>query len=154
VDQYPGGDKKRKAPTTKATPEKKKTLGQAPKDPYGSARQSESRKTGDPFRNTNGQMSLFAYFNKTEPTQNSKPLIPDNHQAQNISQGPSMEQPMEVDQEVEGQIDMKKPILRLPSINFSSLFSSSDIEDPCSNVSAAKLRCIVHYFDRVTSESK
>ncbi|GJJ69885.1 poly(ADP-ribose) glycohydrolase [Entomortierella parvispora] len=155
MNQHHGADKKRKATDTKNIPEKKKTLGQAPKDPYGNASQGDSRKAGDPFRNTNGQMSLFAYFNKSEqrpaPEPSEKPTS-DNHESQSMSQGPSTDQPIRVDREPVAQKETKKPIPRLPSINFSSLYSSDNVEDPCSNVNAAKLRCLVHYFDRVTSE--
>ncbi|KAG0213815.1 hypothetical protein BGX28_003489 [Mortierella sp. GBA30] len=45
----------------------------------------------------------------------------------------------------------KESFARYPSINFSSLFCSSDTAEPCTSANAAKLRCILHYFDRVTS---
>ncbi|KFH70804.1 hypothetical protein MVEG_03652 [Podila verticillata NRRL 6337] len=38
---------------------------------------------------------------------------------------------------------------RYPSINFSSLFYSE--EGTCTSTNAAKLRCLLHYFDRVTT---
>ncbi|KAG0054671.1 hypothetical protein BGZ83_010691 [Gryganskiella cystojenkinii] len=43
---------------------------------------------------------------------------------------------------------------RLLSINFLSLFWSEDPSslNPCTVAQAAKLRCIVHYFDRVTTD--
>lgn len=45
---------------------------------------------------------------------------------------------------------------KMPSINFISLFWSEDPSslNPCSTAQAAKLRCILHYFDRVTTDSK
>ncbi|KAG0374442.1 hypothetical protein BGX24_010407 [Mortierella sp. AD032] len=46
--------------------------------------------------------------------------------------------------------DKQKPSFpRYPSINFSSLFYSDDIHNPCTSTNAAKLRCIIHYFDRI-----
>ncbi|CAO3565275.1 unnamed protein product [Mortierella alpina] len=41
---------------------------------------------------------------------------------------------------------------KMPSINFISMFWSEDSLLPCSSSQAAKLRCILHYFDRVTTE--
>ncbi|KAF8924154.1 hypothetical protein BGZ58_002106 [Dissophora ornata] len=41
---------------------------------------------------------------------------------------------------------------KMPSINFISMFWSEENRTPCTTAQAAKLRCILHYFDRVTSE--
>ncbi|KAF9169213.1 hypothetical protein BGX21_010826 [Mortierella sp. AD011] len=41
---------------------------------------------------------------------------------------------------------------KMPSINFISLFWSEENKTPCTPTQAAKLRCILHYFDRVTTE--
>ncbi|KAF9570384.1 hypothetical protein EC968_001838 [Mortierella alpina] len=46
----------------------------------------------------------------------------------------------------------KESFPRYPSINFSSLFYSADETAPCTSTNAAKLRCILHYFDRITSQ--
>lgn len=43
---------------------------------------------------------------------------------------------------------------KMPSINFISLFWTEESRTPCTPTQAAKLRCILHYFDRVTTESK
>ncbi|KAF9121321.1 hypothetical protein BGW39_010632 [Mortierella sp. 14UC] len=41
---------------------------------------------------------------------------------------------------------------KMPSINFISLFWTEESRTPCTPTQAAKLRCILHYFDRVTTE--
>ncbi|KAF9958978.1 hypothetical protein BGZ72_010510 [Mortierella alpina] len=41
---------------------------------------------------------------------------------------------------------------KMPSINFISMFWSEESRNPCSSTQAAKLRCILHYFERVTTE--
>ncbi|KAF9927700.1 hypothetical protein FBU30_002964 [Linnemannia zychae] len=41
---------------------------------------------------------------------------------------------------------------KLPSINFINLFWAEETRTPCTPTQAAKLRCILHYFDRVTTE--
>ncbi|KAF9093268.1 hypothetical protein BGX23_003495 [Mortierella sp. AD031] len=41
---------------------------------------------------------------------------------------------------------------KMPSINFISLFWTEESRTPCTTTQAAKLRCILHYFDRVTTE--
>ncbi|KAF9125801.1 hypothetical protein BGW39_007142 [Mortierella sp. 14UC] len=41
---------------------------------------------------------------------------------------------------------------RYPSINFSSLFYSDETQNPCTSTNATKLRCIIHYFDRVLQQ--
>ncbi|KAF8947238.1 hypothetical protein BGZ47_009867 [Haplosporangium gracile] len=41
---------------------------------------------------------------------------------------------------------------KMPSINFISLFWTEESRTPCTPAQAAKLRCILHYFDRVTTE--
>ncbi|KAF9353265.1 hypothetical protein BGX26_008974 [Mortierella sp. AD094] len=43
-------------------------------------------------------------------------------------------------------------IPKLPSINFISVFWSEENKTPCTPTQAAKLRCLLHYFDRVTTE--
>ncbi|KAG0330156.1 hypothetical protein BG004_002175 [Podila humilis] len=44
---------------------------------------------------------------------------------------------------------------KMPSINLVSMFWSEQTgKNACSDAQAAKLRCLIHYFDRVTSESK
>ncbi|KAK3846535.1 MAG: hypothetical protein J3R72DRAFT_242329 [Linnemannia gamsii] len=41
---------------------------------------------------------------------------------------------------------------KMPSFNFISLFWTEESRTPCTTTQAAKLRCILHYFDRVTTE--
>ncbi|KAF9563394.1 hypothetical protein EC968_004872 [Mortierella alpina] len=41
---------------------------------------------------------------------------------------------------------------KMPSINFMTMFWSDDSLCPCTTTQAAKLRCILHYFERVTTE--
>ncbi|KAG0037484.1 hypothetical protein BGZ82_002439 [Podila clonocystis] len=42
---------------------------------------------------------------------------------------------------------------KMPSINLVSMFWSDQMgKNACTNAQAAKLRCLIHYFDRITSE--
>ncbi|KAG9063801.1 hypothetical protein KI688_003913 [Linnemannia hyalina] len=53
-----------------------RTLDSVPKDPHGSTAprpKKQSSSNTDPYRNTDGQLSLFAYFKKTEPKTSFKP---------------------------------------------------------------------------------
>ncbi|KAF9964433.1 hypothetical protein BGZ70_006466 [Mortierella alpina] len=54
--------------------------------------------------------------------------------------------------EAEKVQEEKDYVPKMPSINFISMFWSEDSLLPCSSSQAAKLRCILHYFDRVTTE--
>lgn len=55
----------------------------------------------------------------------------------------------------DGEVKEEKDwVPKMPSINFISLFWTEESRTPCTPTQAAKLRCILHYFDRVTTESK
>ncbi|KAK3846764.1 MAG: hypothetical protein J3R72DRAFT_514669 [Linnemannia gamsii] len=176
-----------------------RTLDSEPNDPYGATaarhkKQHVLSSNTDPYRNTDGQLSLFAYFKKAEPKslpkqESSKPTPPpvtsrhfgndrDEHRAQERSHNPGANrggvaekledpsgsakiEPRREPQHNRGEEfetrrlagigrDKQKPSFpRYPSINFSSLFYSDDIHNPCTSTNAAKLRCIIHYFDRI-----
>ncbi|KAF9435556.1 hypothetical protein BGZ76_006053 [Entomortierella beljakovae] len=49
-------------------------------------------------------------------------------------------------------VEPREVVPKMPSINFISLFWSEENRTPCTPTQAAKLRCIFHYFDRVTTE--
>lgn len=154
-----------------------RTLEKPTKDPYGAANKyarSNHTKHGssvdatrpkDQFKNAQGQISLFAYFNKQEPTtapgENVSPRLSlaerhrERHQHQSTSKwAPENErEPMKYNK-VEGEERNRRPktsLPRYPSINFSSLFYSE--VGTCTSTNAAKLRCLLHYFDRVTTSS-
>ncbi|KAF9974139.1 hypothetical protein BGZ73_002500 [Actinomortierella ambigua] len=57
-----------------------------------------------------------------------------------------------VREEREDPTQTSRPVRKLPSINFISLFRAEDLRSASSNVMFAKLRCLFHYFDRVTTE--
>ncbi|KAG0223863.1 hypothetical protein BGW42_005507, partial [Actinomortierella wolfii] len=67
-----------------------------------------------------------------------------------LEQGPSSQTTREGNEEESDQA--KLPRRKLPSINFISLFRAEDRKSASSNVMFAKLRCLFHYFDRVTSD--
>ncbi|KAG0281784.1 hypothetical protein BGZ95_010437 [Linnemannia exigua] len=178
-----------------------KTLESAPKDPYGATATRHKKQhllssNTDPYRNTDGQLSLFAYFKKTEPKSLSKQESPsptplpitshhfgndrEGHHARELSpdsganRGGAVEkledlsgyanepgrmsqnnrrEGSETRRPADTRKDKKRPSFpRYPSINFSSLFYSDDIRNPCTSTNAAKLRCIIHYFDRILQQ--
>ncbi|KAF9913296.1 hypothetical protein EC991_000058 [Linnemannia zychae] len=175
-----------------------RTLESAPKDPYGataahSKKQSAVSSSTDPYRNTDGQLSLFAYFKKTEPRSVHKPeasrpspsaasgrhveksndghrvgersrnsdtggngrggsgvpRILDNEPGKDSRNSRGNESETRRPAATGGRERQKFSFPRYPSINFSGLFYSDDIRNPCTSTNAAKLRCIIHYFDRV-----
>ncbi|KAG0258857.1 hypothetical protein DFQ27_004407 [Actinomortierella ambigua] len=65
---------------------------------------------------------------------------------------PENESPSTMKEGQEGPAWTKLPPRKLPSINFISLFHAEDRKSASSNVMFAKLRCLIHYFDRVTSD--
>ncbi|KAG0297684.1 hypothetical protein BGZ96_005348 [Linnemannia gamsii] len=53
----------------------------------------------------------------------------------------------------DGEVKEEKDWMpKMPSFNFISLFWTEESRTPCTPTQAAKLRCILHYFDRVTTE--
>ncbi|KAF8935700.1 hypothetical protein BGZ52_007003 [Haplosporangium bisporale] len=152
-----------------------RTLEETPRDPYGAAtkyvrgnhikRDStvDALRPKARFKNAQGQISLFAYFNKQEPTtapdESVSPRLSlaegnrERHQHQSASKSaPENERESMNYSKDEGGEGIRRPkttLPRYPSINFSSLFYSE--EGTCTSTNAAKLRCLLHYFDRVTT---
>ncbi|KAK3812526.1 MAG: hypothetical protein JOS17DRAFT_762503 [Linnemannia elongata] len=180
-----------------------RTLDSTPKDPHGSTTprlKKQSSSNTDPYRNTDGQLSLFAYFKKTEPKTSFKPessrispqaTVTSRHFENDKKQGRHHQREHPVrpgggGHEGGGSGTVKQDDLsghgkvksgreyhrtghesstqkshttggdynrssfpRYPSINFSSLFYSDESRNPCTSTNAAKLRCIIHYFDRI-----
>lgn len=165
-----------------------RTLDSAPKDPYGATTprlKKQSSSNTDPFRNTEGQLSLFAYFKKAEPkssfkpesSKTSLPAVTSRHfdngqdkgreigvEREDLSEHVKVESGRESHRTGNesatrrppptGGREHKRPFPRYPSINFSSLFYSDEIRNPCTSTNAAKLRCIIHYFDRILQQSR
>ncbi|KAG0249802.1 hypothetical protein BG011_008923 [Mortierella polycephala] len=169
---------KRDSTSTHHTNTGGRTLGGPPKDRNG-VMEKVGPPSRDPFRNANGQMSLFAYFNKKDPTVDSTPsatpktrvIVPvaptvlgkdtnssstdrsnkssgSYHSNSNNNSASASTNKGNNEKRHQG----KEPFPRYPSINFSTLFYSHETIDPCTSTNAAKLRCILHYFDRVTDK--
>ncbi|KAG0287170.1 hypothetical protein BGZ98_004780, partial [Dissophora globulifera] len=149
----------------------------------------KSNSAKDPFRNADGQLSLFAYFGKADPKspatsalsrgENSRVVIPMSETSKsrnrtttaNISRGggggggddgygekkakPTQERPQQHEdrEKHERQRQVEEEFSQYPSINFWSLFESDrkPSQAVCIAQNAAKLRCIIHYFDRITT---
>ncbi|KAG0326773.1 hypothetical protein BG004_002905 [Podila humilis] len=156
------------------------TLNSTPNDPHGVTTAKQHAPKGgrdpasnakpdptqpkDPFNNANGQTSLFAYFNKQEPTAKKSMALGQTtigatpRPAVTPREVPRSQQPSTERQQVTSNDDgdgrerherQTAPFPRYPSINLSSLFYSE--EGVCTSTNAAKLRCLLHYFDRVTT---
>ncbi|KAF9423937.1 hypothetical protein BGZ94_008134 [Podila epigama] len=129
----------------------------------------DSRARKDPFRNAQGQMSLFAYFDRPEPKRGimkepepARPVPKETHPSstpptaatiRTDNAAPQRDRNSRYDSRGRenngGKNQRREPFPRYPSINFSSLFASDN--GTCASTNAAKLRCIIHYFDRVTT---
>ncbi|KAG0295246.1 hypothetical protein BGZ96_012245 [Linnemannia gamsii] len=165
-----------------------RTLDSAPKDPHGATTMPRIKKqlssNTDPFKNTEGQLSLFAYFKKAEPkasiksesSKSSLPAVASRHfdngqdkgrevgvQRDDLSEHAKVESGRESHRTGNesatrrpppsgGRDQKRSPFPRYPSINFSSLFYSDDVRNSCTSTNAAKLRCIIHYFDRILQQ--
>ncbi|KAF9362790.1 hypothetical protein BGX34_005493 [Mortierella sp. NVP85] len=152
--RYPGGGQR---------------LNQAPKDPHGTQAKTKGQFTGE-FRNADGQMSLFAYFGKVDPKTSATAVSkgapkeasmapvevrsdsgqPEESRSSNVSviSGTSSNRG-----DSKGKSEQpKEPFLRYPSINFWTLFCADRSEFSWSSSNPAKIRCIIHYFDRVTTD--
>jgi len=102
-------------------------------------------------RRATGKAALFEFFEDGEPSQlcaRLKAMEPVSELASGVEKLAVAEDVKAEKKEYRGQ--------KLPSINFISLFWAEDTSsvNPCSAAQAAKLRCILHYFDRVTTDSK
>ncbi|KAF9909962.1 hypothetical protein BX616_011007 [Lobosporangium transversale] len=135
-----------------------RTLNGRPCDPYGSKSNLASKQSGpkvNPLKNSKGQMSLFAYFGRVDPQASAtelKPASPRESTISSISPENVDKTLNETNKHYEHLSDKKESLPRYPSINFWSLFNSNEIGRACTPMNAAKLRCIIHYFDRVTTE--
>ncbi|KAF8970756.1 hypothetical protein BGZ46_010400, partial [Entomortierella lignicola] len=140
--------KRRYTGTVESSPMKRngtegRKMNEKPKDPYGT-NAARNIPTGNPLRNASGQTSLFAYFGRADPKPVAEERIPKlvvSEKNKRIHK----ENPVEIEEEQE-------PFPYYPTINFWTLFGSENRENPCTPPNAAKLRCIIHYFDRVTTE--
>lgn len=178
-----------------------RTLDSAPKDSHESTAprfKKQSSSNTDPYRNTDGQLSLFAYFKKTEPKTSFKPessrtspppTVTSRHfdkdkqgghyqgehsvhpggggvgtvkqedrsghvkvESGRESHSAGHESATRKSHTTTGRDYKRSPFPRYPSINFSSLFYSDEFRSPCTSTNAAKLRCIIHYFDRILQQ--
>ncbi|KAG0221642.1 hypothetical protein BGX31_009664, partial [Mortierella sp. GBA43] len=152
------------------------TVKQAPKETHGNHTKAKGGLSGE-FRNTDGQMSLFAYFGRVDPKASATAASKDapkeltveprhhdkpdsitrrnsigSNNSRNTSE--SIKEDGHHDSENKNKAETEQPkgeSLQFPSINFWTLFTSDDPDLPCSPSNAAKLRCIINYFDRVTT---
>ncbi|KAF9376014.1 hypothetical protein CPB97_011082 [Podila verticillata] len=122
-----------------------RTLERTPRDPYGVATKYvrgnhtnrgstvDTTRSKGHFKNAQGQMSLFAYFNKQEPT-----TAPDESVSPRLSLA-----------EGNRERHQHQSASKSAPENKRDLFYSED--GTCTSTNAAKLRCLLHYFDRVTT---
>ncbi|GJJ67697.1 poly(ADP-ribose) glycohydrolase [Entomortierella parvispora] len=98
-------------------------------------------------RRAKGTAALFEFFEDGEPSELCARL-----KAECLSALASGVENLAVVDDAKEKKDERGP--KMPSINFISLFWAEDTSSltPCSTAQAAKLRCILHYFDRVTTE--
>ncbi|KAG0324438.1 hypothetical protein BGZ99_001820 [Dissophora globulifera] len=146
----------------------------------------------DPFRNADGQLSLFAYFGKSDPKspatsalsrgENPRVVIPisetgksrnrtttastsrsggsggddDGYGEKRAKSTQGRPQQHEDREKHERQRQVEEEFSQYPSINFWSLFESDrkPSQAVCIAQNAAKLRCIIHYFDRITTNKR
>ncbi|CAO3564109.1 unnamed protein product [Mortierella alpina] len=140
------------------------TLKEAPSDLCGTTvGRGRSIPSVDPVRKPL-QSSLLNYFSRKEPFQSENKTEPPK--ALDISAANASRTDGDTKHNSHGgnreehatgggrneKPSRKEFFPRYPSINFSSLFYSTDKSAPCTSTNAAKLRCILHYFDRVTSQ--
>ncbi|KAF9116171.1 hypothetical protein BGX27_004511 [Mortierella sp. AM989] len=127
-----------------------RTLNEKPKDSYGvTSRRNKS--TGNPLQSSSGQMSLFAYFGRADPK-------PEASGTATIAKTPQERTPKLTETE-RSKSNTQKDSIHMeeeafpyyPTINFWTLFGSNR-GNSCEPPNAAKLRCILHYFDRVTTK--
>lgn len=146
-----------------------RTLHEAPSNPHGIA-SGKGRNTPsvdsvkEPL-----QTSLLNYFSRKEPGKSDIATELPRAQEATAANAPLSAPGIDEDSDIKSRDDnredhasgggrnekssRKESFPRYPSINFSSLFYSTDDTAPCTSTNAAKLRCILHYFDRVTSQS-
>ncbi|KAF9285596.1 hypothetical protein BGZ68_003739 [Mortierella alpina] len=145
-----------------------RTLHEAPSDPHGITSEKGRSTPSMDSANKPVQTSLLNYFSRKEsgksdvgaklPTAreataaNTPPSAPTTDEnSKNKSRADDREEHFHGGGRNE-KSSPKESFPRYPSINFSSLFYSADDTAPCTSTNAAKLRCILHYFDRVTSQ--
>ncbi|KAG0363523.1 hypothetical protein BGZ54_008133, partial [Gamsiella multidivaricata] len=128
-----------------------RTLNDAPKDPHGTLSKTKGQPSGNSLRNADRQMSLFAYFGKKDPV-----LASSSASAVACFRGEIPKARTTTTTDADKIRDTKKDRSkdeqpRYPSINFWTLFRADGRYATCTPTNAAKLRCILHYFDRVTT---
>ncbi|KAF9959782.1 hypothetical protein BGZ72_008813 [Mortierella alpina] len=144
-----------------------RTLNEAPSDPHGTAPGKDKNVPSmDPIRKPL-QTSLLNYFSRMGPVKSDSGTEPpkareaaaantpsyvertDKNNDKKTTTGSREERPSGGGRK---ELNRKEIFPRYPSINFSTLFYGVDEAAPCTSTNAAKLRCILHYFDRVTSQ--
>ncbi|KAF9108854.1 hypothetical protein BGX27_008190 [Mortierella sp. AM989] len=90
-------------------------------------------------RRFHGVASQFEFLEDQDLSASVEKLTVKDEQVETSSSAPS-------------QHESRELVPKLPSINFISLFWTEENRTPCTPTQAAKLRCILHYFDRVTKE--
>ncbi|KAF9990715.1 hypothetical protein BGZ75_000101 [Mortierella antarctica] len=143
-------------------------LNEIPSDPHGTASGKDRNVRSMDAARKPLQTSLLNYFSRKEPitsgngTESPKPrdttasnapvfALRTGHDGRDKDRGINREGHATRGGRNE-RSNRKESFPRYPSINFSSLFYSPDEAAPCTSTNAAKLRCILHYFDRVTSQ--
>ncbi|KAG0025334.1 hypothetical protein BGZ81_007233 [Podila clonocystis] len=118
---------------------------------------SATVRTPKPFKRTPGPAGQFDFVEESMSasieTVSSEPSV----KTQSTDKESNVEELMVKDTEVSttsaptGEADPRGP--KMPSINLVSMFWSEQTgKNACTDAQAAKLRCLIHYFDRITSE--
>ncbi|KAF9349762.1 hypothetical protein BGX26_011984 [Mortierella sp. AD094] len=128
-----------------------RTLDEKPKNPYG-ATSARNKPTGNPLQNSSGQMSLFAYFGRVDPKPAADGTATITNKTEGRASKPTKTGKTERSKHEDPLPVKEEPYPHYPTINFWTLFGSENKEYPCVPQNAAKLRCIIHYFDRVTTK--
>ncbi|KAF9958634.1 hypothetical protein BGZ65_001293, partial [Modicella reniformis] len=149
-----------KSDRTKGKPSKGQTLNEAPRDRYGNHSKTQGQIPRE-FCNADGQMSLFAYFGRKDPKSSATTVLKETSKVPTAETGVPHKS-ISISSDSGSNISInntgskvnaeKDEYTRFPSINFWGLFCSDDTNFSYSSSNAAKLRCIIHYFDRVTTK--
>ncbi|KAF9581542.1 hypothetical protein BGW38_001407 [Lunasporangiospora selenospora] len=103
-----------------------------------------------------GAAAQFEFFDDTVPREAAAASAAELSLVSNKFVDQELEDQLEalsVEEEAEAKRVRQERGPYMPSINFISLFWGDETsKNPCTSTQAAKLRCILHYFDRVTTE--
>ncbi|KAF9403895.1 hypothetical protein BGZ94_004470 [Podila epigama] len=108
-----------------------------------------------PFKRTAGPAGQFDFYEFSTEVQNATAQSSDTAELLTRVEGLTVKEndaaATSLAHEPTPATDMKGP--KMPSINLVSMFWSEQVgKDACTDAQAAKLRCLIHYFDRVTTE--